>query len=52
MHSLYFGGQMEASFAFSGQVAGRIDAVLPVAEILRQTVAECETVLRETAARY
>jgi len=52
VHSLYFGGQMEASFAFSGQVAGRIDAVLPVAEILRQTVAECETVLRETAARY
>ena len=52
VHSLYFGGQMEASFALSGQVAGRIDAVLPVAEILRQTVTECETVLRETAARY
>ena len=25
VHDLYFGGNMEASFAFSGQVAGRID---------------------------
>jgi enoyl-[acyl-carrier protein] reductase II len=52
VHDLYFGGNMEASFAFSGQVAGRIDAVRPVAEILRETVAECEAALRETSARY
>ena len=52
VHDLYFGGNMEASFAFSGQVAGRIDEVRPVAEILRETVAECESVLRETAARF
>jgi enoyl-[acyl-carrier protein] reductase II len=52
VHDLYFGGDMEASFAFSGQVAGRIDAVRPVAEILRDTIAECEAVLRERAARY
>ena len=26
---LYFGGDMEAGYAMSGQVAGRIDAVLP-----------------------
>lgn len=31
---LYFGGDMEASIALSGQVAGRIDAVRPVKEIL------------------
>ena len=52
VHDLYFGGDMEASFAFSGQVAGRIDAVRPVAEILRDTIAECEQVLRERAASY
>ena len=52
VHDLYFGGNLEASFAFSGQVAGRIDEVLPVAQILRETVADCEAVLREVAARY
>ena len=52
VHDLYFGGNLEASFAFSGQVAGRIEEVRPVAEILRDTVAECEVVLRETSARY
>ena len=52
VHDLYFGGNMEASFAFSGQVAGRITEVLPVAQILRETVADCERVLRETAERF
>jgi len=31
---LYFGGDMEASIALSGQVAGRIDSVRPVKDIL------------------
>src|SRR3954463_6458945 len=52
VHDLYFGGNMEASFAFSGQVAGRIDEVRPVAEILRETVVECEEFLRATAQRF
>ena len=46
VHDLYFGGNMEASFAFSGQVAGRITEVLPVDRILRDTIAECEVVFR------
>ncbi len=33
---LYFGGDMEASIALSGQVCGRIDEVRPVAEILSE----------------
>ena len=33
---LYFGGDMEASIALSGQVCGRIDAVRPVAEIITE----------------
>jgi enoyl-[acyl-carrier protein] reductase II len=49
---LYFGGDMEASIALSGQVAGRIDEVKPVAQILRETMAEFEAVLGEMGARY
>jgi enoyl-[acyl-carrier protein] reductase II len=52
VHDLYFGGNLEASFAFSGQVAGRITEVLPVAQILRDTIAECEAVLRDIPARF
>jgi len=37
--ALYFGGDMEASIALSGQVAGRIDSVKPVAQIIAETVA-------------
>jgi enoyl-[acyl-carrier protein] reductase II len=37
---LYFEGDLEAAFAFGGQVAGRIDAVRPVREILHATVVE------------
>ena len=41
---LYFGGDMESSIALSGQVAGRIEAVRPVAEILRETLREFRAV--------
>jgi enoyl-[acyl-carrier protein] reductase II len=49
---LYFGGDMEASLALSGQVAGRIDEILPVAEIIRRTVAEFGEVLADLMDRY
>lgn len=49
---LYFGGDMEAAIALSGQVAGRIDSVKPVAEILRETVAEFEAVTAALGAQY
>jgi enoyl-[acyl-carrier protein] reductase II len=39
---LYFGGDMEASIALCGQVAGRIDEIKPAAQILEETVAEFE----------
>lgn len=35
---LYFGGDMEASIALTGQVAGRIDEVLPVRRIVHDTI--------------
>ncbi len=35
---LYFGGDMESSIALSGQVAGRISEVLPVRQIINDTM--------------
>ena len=49
---LYFGGDMEASIALSGQVAGRIDSVRPVADIIRDTVREFEDVTADLGRRY
>lgn len=49
---LYFGGDMEASIALSGQVAGRIDSVRPVAEILAEVKQEFFATLDEMASRY
>jgi enoyl-[acyl-carrier protein] reductase II len=50
--ALYFGGDMEASIALSGQVAGRIDSVKSVAEVIAETVAEFEATMREMGRRY
>jgi enoyl-[acyl-carrier protein] reductase II len=50
--ALYFGGDMEASIALSGQVAGRIDEVKPVAQILRETIEEFEATIAELSSRY
>src|SRR5215471_17888688 len=49
---LYFGGDMEAAIALSGQVAGRIDAVEPVADIIHRTATDCLAILQDLAARY
>jgi enoyl-[acyl-carrier protein] reductase II len=49
---LYFGGDMEASIALSGQVAGRIDSVIPVAEIIEGTMAGFTATLAALAERY
>ena len=43
---------MEASIALSGQVAGRIDEVKPVAQIIAETMAEFEAVVAEMGAKY
>lgn len=49
---LYFGGDMEASLALSGQVAGRIDSVEPVADIIQACASDCLALLGELAERY
>jgi len=49
---LYFGGDMEAAVALSGQVAGRIDEVRPVAEIISECASDCLSVLADLSKRY
>lgn len=49
---LYFGGDMDAAIALSGQVAGRIDEVVPVAEIIRSCAEGCLETLDALAERY
>ncbi|MET0460379.1 MAG: hypothetical protein ABW195_14100, partial [Ilumatobacteraceae bacterium] len=48
----YRDGHMEASLPQLGAVAGRIDDILPAAEIIRRTVEEFEAVLADLARRY
>ncbi len=50
--ALYFGGDMEAAIALSGQVAGRIDAIRPVADIINECAEDCLQVLADLAKRY
>jgi enoyl-[acyl-carrier protein] reductase II len=49
---LYFGGDMEAAIALTGQVAGRIDRVKPVAEIIAETMGEFEAVIAGLSGQY
>jgi enoyl-[acyl-carrier protein] reductase II len=52
VRALYFGGDLEASIALTGQVAGRIDEVRPVADIIADTVREfAATIDRLSGAR-
>jgi enoyl-[acyl-carrier protein] reductase II len=43
---LYFGGDMEAAIALSGQVAGRIDSVKPVKQIVDEIMDEFHAVAK------
>ena len=49
---LYFGGDMEASIALSGQVCGRIDSVRPVAEVIEEVKREFFEVIGTLSTRY
>ena len=51
MQALYFGGDMEAAIPLTGQVAGRIDSVRPVADIIADTVREFGEVIDRLAGR-
>jgi enoyl-[acyl-carrier protein] reductase II len=49
---LYFGGDMNAAIALTGQVAGRIDSVRPVADIIRETARDFFEALDGLADSY
>ena len=49
---LYFGGDMEAAIALTGQVCGRIDSVKPVSQILAEIKSEFFAVLAELQRSY
>ena len=49
---MYFGGDLESSIPLTGQVAGRIDSVKPVAQVIAETVAEFEETVAEMGRRY
>ncbi len=49
---LYFGGDMDAAIALGGEVAGRIDAIEPVADIIRRCAEDCLSTIAYLAARY
>ena len=51
VRDLYFGGDMESSVGLAGQTAGLIHEVLPVAEIIRGTVAGFHAIRAEQGAR-
>jgi enoyl-[acyl-carrier protein] reductase II len=48
---LYFGGDLEASVANTGQVSSRITGLQPVADIVRRTWCDIEAVLAEARTR-
>ena len=49
---LYFGGDMEASIALSGQVCGRIHEIKPVKQVIEETVAEFHATIGKMAKAY
>jgi len=49
---LYFDGDMEAAIPLSGQVAGRIDSVKPVTDIIQETHAEFLQIIKELHQQY
>ncbi|MBL0925364.1 MAG: nitronate monooxygenase [Sphingomonadaceae bacterium] len=49
---LYFGGDMEAAIALSGQVAGRIDEVKPAKQIIDEVMTEFHAIMSGMAEKY
>jgi enoyl-[acyl-carrier protein] reductase II len=52
VRDLYFGGDLESGIALGGQVAGRIESIEPVADIIEGCAQDCLRVLAELHARY
>ena len=49
---LYFGGDMEAAVALSGQVAGRIESVKPAKQIIDEVMEEFYDIMHHLQRDY
>ncbi len=49
---LYFGGDMEAAIALTGQVQGRIESIIPVTEIIKSCMEEFYQTVQAQADAY
>lgn len=49
---LYFGGEMEAAIPLTGQVCGRIDSIIPVRQIIEETIAGFHAVIDSLDHQY
>ena len=52
MREVYFGGDLEAGVALTGEVAGRIESVRPEADIIGDTVREFFATVEDLAKRH
>ena len=52
VQDVYFGGDLEAGIALTGQVAGRITEVKPVAQIFDEMIAEFHDTIGQLAGKY
>ena len=52
IQDVYFGGDLEAGIALSGQVAGRIKASRPVRDIIQECAQDCEKTLLSLRSLY
>jgi|TARA_B110000503_G_scaffold79205_1_gene121674 enoyl-[acyl-carrier protein] reductase II len=52
LQKLYFGGDMEAAIPLSGQVAGRIDSIKSAREVIEETMAAFDDIMRGLARQY
>lgn len=50
--SLYFGGDMEAALPLAGAVAGRIEEIRPVADVLHDCAEECLRIIARLGEQY
>lgn len=51
-NALYFGGDLEAGIPLGGEVAGRIDSIRPVAEVIDETAEQCLATLESLHRQY
>jgi enoyl-[acyl-carrier protein] reductase II len=50
--AVYFDGDLSAGIALGGQVAGRIEEVRPVADIISECARDCLATIASLASRY